>query len=78
VTTICNPSSVTEPNDQPSATDHLADIDRFTRFMRASKVLPRDQVVGQTSEVIQGEKLFHRIGCSTCHIDTLATAPAGQ
>src|SRR6202158_3004250 len=43
VTSICNPKSVTEPNDQPDPTDHLEDIDRFARFMRASKVTPREE-----------------------------------
>ena len=38
VTLICNPKSVTEPNDQPDPNDHTEDIDHFARFMRASKV----------------------------------------
>ena len=29
MTSICNPKSVTEPNDQPDPTDHLEDIDHF-------------------------------------------------
>jgi CxxC motif-containing protein (DUF1111 family) len=77
VTTVCNPGSVPEPNDQPKATDPLADIDHFARFMRASKVPPRDEVLAKTADVIQGEKIFQRIGCSICHVATLTTAPVG-
>jgi len=77
VTAICNPASVTEPNDQPNPTDHLEDIDRFARFMRASKAPPRDEIMATTKEAKRGEKLFASIGCATCHVTTLTTAKAG-
>jgi CxxC motif-containing protein (DUF1111 family) len=77
VTLICNPKSVTEPNDQPDPTDHLEDIDHFARFMRASKVPPRDETVAAIEESKQGEKLFAAIGCAICHVTTLTTAKAG-
>ena len=77
VTSICNPKSVTEPNDQPDPTDHLEDIDHFARFMRASKVPPRDETVAATDAAKRGSKLFARIGCATCHLTTLTTAKAG-
>jgi CxxC motif-containing protein (DUF1111 family) len=77
VTSICNPKSVTEPNDQPDPTDHMEDIDRFARFIRASKVPPRDETLAATDEAKRGEKLFARIGCATCHVTTLTTAKVG-
>ena len=77
VTSICNPKSVTEPNDQPDPTDNLEDIDHFARFMRASKVPPRDETLAATEEAKRGSKLFARIGCATCHLTTLTTAKAG-
>lgn len=77
VTSICNPSGVSEPNDQPNPTDHLEDIDRFARFMRASKAPPRDETLAATAGAQRGSKLFDRIGCATCHVKTLTTAKAG-
>jgi CxxC motif-containing protein (DUF1111 family) len=77
VTSICNPKSVTEPNDQPDPTDHLEDIDHFARFMRASKAPPRDEILASTEAAKRGSKLFARIGCATCHLPTLTTAKAG-
>jgi CxxC motif-containing protein (DUF1111 family) len=77
VTLICNPKSVTEPNDQPDPNDHLEDIDRFARFIRASKVPPRDEKLAATEEAKRGSQLFERIGCAKCHMTTLTTAKAG-
>lgn len=77
VTSICNPKSVTEPNDQPDPTDHLEDIDHFALFMRASKVPPRDEIIAATDEAKRGAKIFGHIGCSICHVATLTTAKAG-
>ncbi len=77
VTLICNPKSVTEPNDQPDPNDDTEDIDHFARFMRASKVPPRDEKLAATQEAQRGSKLFERIGCAKCHVVTLTTAKAG-
>jgi len=77
VTLICNPKSVTEPNDQPDPNDQTEDIDHFARFMRASKVPPRDEKLAATPEAQRGSKLFERIGCASCHVTTLTTAKAG-
>jgi CxxC motif-containing protein (DUF1111 family) len=77
VTSVCNPKSVTEPNDLPDPTDHLEDIDHFARFMRASKAPPRDETLAASEEAERGSKLFATIGCATCHVATLTTAPAG-
>jgi len=74
VTNLCNAAS--EPNDPPGP-DGLSDIDHFARFMRASKAPARDATLSQTAEAKNGEKLFEKIGCATCHVATLTTAPSG-
>jgi CxxC motif-containing protein (DUF1111 family) len=74
VTLLCN--TVSEPNDTPAA-DGLEDIDHFARFMRASKAPSRDQLLAATAEATQGSRLFDKIGCATCHVRDLVTAPAG-
>ncbi|HET9177967.1 MAG TPA: di-heme oxidoredictase family protein [Terriglobia bacterium] len=74
VTAICN--TAPEPNDKPGA-DGLEDIDHFARFIRATKAPPRDMALADTPEAETGSKLFDKIGCSTCHVGTLVTAPAG-
>ena len=74
VTTICN--TVSEPNDTPG-NDGLADIDHFARFVRATEAPARDAQQAGTAAARQGEMLFAKIGCDTCHVSTLTTAAAG-
>jgi CxxC motif-containing protein (DUF1111 family) len=74
VTNLCN--TVKEPNDQPAA-DGLAHIDHFARFIRASGAPARDVTLSQTPDAKHGEAVFDKIGCVTCHVTTLTTAPAG-
>jgi len=74
VTNLCN--TVAEPNDRAGA-DGLADIDRFARFIRASKAPPRDAQQADTSAAKAGEPLFAKIGCDICHVPTLTTAAPG-
>src|SRR5271169_388744 len=74
VTNLCNTAA--EPNDKTDA-DGLADIDHFARFMRASEAPARDVALSQTTEVKNGETLFDKVGCATCHVTTLTTAAAG-
>lgn len=61
--TVANPSGV--------------DIESFTRFMRSTKVPPRDTVVAATSDAIAGASLFHAIGCDYCHATSVTTAAVG-
>src|SRR3989442_2396642 len=71
VTTVCNPTSgITEPNN-------VDDIANFTTFMRALKAPPRDQTLASSLDAQIGADLFERIGCQTCHVNTLRTVPAG-
>ncbi len=74
VTKLCN--TVTEPNDT-SGPDGLADIDHFAQFIRATKAPARDAQLANTAAAKQGLQLFEKIGCATCHVATLTTAPAG-
>jgi CxxC motif-containing protein (DUF1111 family) len=74
VTSICN--TVAEPNDKPGP-DGLSDIDRFARFIRASKAPARDSQVAGGTAAQKGLRIFDHIGCATCHVATLTTAPAG-
>ena len=74
VTNLCN--TVAEPNDRAGA-DGLADIDRFARFIRATKAPARDAQQAGASAVKAGETLFAKIGCNICHVPTLTTAAPG-
>ena len=74
VTNLCN--TVAEPNDQPDSTG-LDDVDRFARFVRATKAPARDTILAATPKARRGSTLFDRVGCATCHVRTLTTAPAG-
>ena len=74
VTNLCNRAS--EPNDTPGS-DGLSDIDHFARFVRATKAPARDSQLAKSSAAIRGLELFDKIGCATCHVEALTTAPAG-
>src|SRR5271169_2817925 len=74
VTSLCN--TVAEPNDKPG-TDGLSDIDHFARFIRATKAPARDVELAGTAAARKGFALFDKIGCATCHVETLTTAATG-
>jgi CxxC motif-containing protein (DUF1111 family) len=74
ITSLCNTSS--EPNDRPGP-DGLADIDHFARFIRATKAPARDSQIASSPTAQKGLALIEKIGCVTCHVPTLTTAPAG-
>jgi CxxC motif-containing protein (DUF1111 family) len=74
VTDLCN--AVGEPNNTPDSTG-LEDIDRFTRFIRATKAPARDRELAATPKAMEGSALFDGIGCALCHVRTLTTAAAG-
>src|ERR1700719_2159439 len=85
VTTVCNPpvtttvpntdpTKITEPNSLPDPTDNnLEDIDHFASFMRSLKAPARDQSAAATREVTHGAQLFAKIGCASCHVETIVT-----
>ena len=74
VTQVLN--TTTGINDQPDDLG-LADIDHFAQFIRGTMVPPRDLTLAATPAAIQGQELFRRLGCSTCHVEAITTAPAG-
>jgi CxxC motif-containing protein (DUF1111 family) len=74
VTNLCNTAS--EPNDTPGP-DGLTDIDHFARFVRATEAPARDAQLAQTANARHGAELFDKVGCDTCHVQTVTTAPAG-
>ena len=74
VTNLCN--TVAEPNDRAGA-DGLADIDRFARFIRATKAPARDAQQAGAAAAKAGETLFIKVGCDICHVPTLTTAAPG-
>lgn len=85
VTTICNPpvtmtvpnndpTKITEPNSLPDPNDNnLEDIDHFASFMRSLKAPARDETVAATPEAKHGAELFTKIGCASCHVETIVT-----
>ena len=58
----------------PTGEDDASDIDAFTLFMRCLKAPPRGPI---TANVTNGNNVFNSIGCATCHVGTITTAPAG-
>jgi len=56
----------------------LADIDKFARFVRATKPPQPDQAFAGTPKVQRGRKRFNDIGCAICHTPTLATMGTGE
>jgi len=70
--------TVPDPEEAATAANPFGpDIEAFTRFMRSTKVPPRDTAVINNADVVAGGSLFTSIGCATCHTPTITTAPAG-
>ena len=82
-TTLCD--TVSDPEDQPSPTPdpitgtHLADIDRFARFMRATNAPSRGPGAETSSnpdpDIVAGSQIFNQISCAVCHVRSIVTAP---
>jgi CxxC motif-containing protein (DUF1111 family) len=61
----------------PNPEDNGDDVDTFAEFMRATGVPPRDLVLAATADAQAGSTLFSQVGCTTCHVRNITTAPAG-
>lgn len=61
----------------PEPEDDGEDLEIFARFMRATKVPPREASLVNNATVRQGAQLFDDIGCDICHTPRIVTAPAG-
>jgi CxxC motif-containing protein (DUF1111 family) len=68
-TTVCK--TTTDPEDVDN------DIDAFATFMRGSMAPPVDSVLLATSDAQAGQQIFTQLGCSTCHVASITTAPTG-
>lgn len=61
----------------PKPNSSQEDLDAFARFMRSTKVPPRDLVLAIAPAAQAGANVFEAIGCGTCHVSTIVTAPVG-
>jgi CxxC motif-containing protein (DUF1111 family) len=68
-TTVCKTTS--DPEDEEN------DIDQFAAFMRGTKAPPVDAALLATPDAQAGQQIFTKIGCATCHVMSITTAPAG-
>jgi CxxC motif-containing protein (DUF1111 family) len=69
--------SVAEFDKVADPEDDGEDIQKFARFMRGTKVPPRDQQLAGTPDAQMGSMLFNQIGCALCHTPSITTAPPG-
>jgi CxxC motif-containing protein (DUF1111 family) len=69
--------TVADPEDRPHKPIGKQGIDALADFMRSTKVPPRDTTLAATSDAVAGSNLFAQVGCATCHVATIQTAPAG-
>ena len=67
-------NDVSQFDPVPDPEDDGEDVKAFANFMRATKAPPRGRI---TQAVTAGEQVFNRIGCNTCHVASITTAPAG-
>lgn len=72
-----NGRSVAAFDTVPDPEDDGEDVEIFARFMRATKVPPRDAALAATASAQAGQALFSQIGCAICHVPTITTAPVG-
>jgi CxxC motif-containing protein (DUF1111 family) len=81
ITSPLQPTENTSNGNSVAAFDTVADpeddgedIEIFTNFMRSLKAPPRGPI---TAAVTRGQNTFNSIGCATCHVANITTAPAG-
>jgi CxxC motif-containing protein (DUF1111 family) len=69
---------VPDPEEAPTPEEPAGpDIEAFARFMRTTKVPPRDEELAATADARAGETIFRQIGCAHCHTPDIVTAAAG-
>jgi CxxC motif-containing protein (DUF1111 family) len=69
--------SVAPFDDVVDPEDSGDDLEIFARFMRATKAPPRDEALAAMGAAQVGSQIFEAIGCATCHVSTIVTAPVG-
>jgi CxxC motif-containing protein (DUF1111 family) len=72
-----NGNSVAKYDQVPDPEDTHNDVAIFAEFMRATKAPPRDAALAATASAQSGARIFDRIGCDTCHVQSIVTAPMG-
>ena len=84
ITSPLQPTENTSNGNSTAAFDTVADpeddgtdLGAFALFMRSTKAPPRDAVLAATDAAQRGEALFTSLGCATCHVPSINTAPAG-
>jgi CxxC motif-containing protein (DUF1111 family) len=70
---LCDP--LPEPEDLADPITRRRGIDNFASFMRLLAPVARGPI---TADAAAGEALFAAIGCATCHVPTLTTAPSSN
>ena len=85
ITSPLQPAENTSNGNSVAAFDQVADpedvdgadVEEFANFMRATKAPPRDAVLAATADAVAGSQIFDSIGCGTCHVRNIVTAPPG-
>jgi CxxC motif-containing protein (DUF1111 family) len=72
-TSVCKTTE--DPEDEEE--DGLGDIDLFAAFMRGTLAPPVDPKTFYTQKAQAGAQIFAQIGCATCHVSSITTAPEG-
>ena len=74
-TGVCKDPNIPDPEDHVDGIG-MADVDHFASFIRATQAPPVDAVLLATPDGQAGQALFSSIGCATCHVTSITTAPA--
>jgi len=85
ITSSLQPTENTSDGNSVAAFDTVADpedvgdadIHNFALFIRSLKAPSRDAAVAATASAQHGDQLFTQLGCDTCHVRTINTAPTG-
>jgi len=72
-----NGESIAAYDAIPDPEDDGDDVEIFARFMRATKVPPRDADLAATPDAQVGALLFQQVGCAICHVSSITTARTG-
>lgn len=64
--------TVADPEDADSSF-----INGIASFMRATKAPEPDHDLANTPDAIAGEQVFDKVGCDSCHVQSITTAPTG-
>ncbi len=65
------------PFDTPDPKIGLTELDRLVDEIRHTTPPAQDEQLAAGTDAQAGEKLFNRIGCELCHVETFKTLPPG-